>query len=303
MSSRPLPLYPESGKEERMKEHDKAIVGRLEPRTPGLEPTPLRRVSLRPIAELSLPTPRSAMDMRPPLSAPLLPPPQFRRPTIAEETRRMLLCEPGAERGVPPGMLAERRQSAPSAEILARGLAPQRHLENMRRRGLGAMYAPRDPDVLVIPVEHRRGSTAAPSSTEGGLPTPVPQDGRLAIRVVVHSRGRKSVVMTRNFDLDELRATIPDTTSQARTQASRRSSLAVPYTPVEDRRPNTPAFPGGRRHSSGTIHQIESARPSAVERKLPRQLSNTIPMRELPYTTYTFTVESRIIIIITTVHP
>ncbi|CAM1504491.1 Fc.00g020820.m01.CDS01 [Cosmosporella sp. VM-42] len=226
--SRPLPMYPESG-EERMKEHDKSIVERLEPRSrrnsPNMEPS-LRRVSLRPISEVALPSPRTAaLAGRPPLSAPLLPPPEFRRPTMIEETRNMLLHAPGADRGVPTQVF-ERRMSAPPGALLARNIQLQRQREYMRRRGLVGSYHPREADLMVIPVEYRRLSTIAPN-TDGGLLTPFPQDGRLTIRVVIYSRGRKPVVLTRTFDLDELRATIPDRSPSPHDPAIREGSKAT----------------------------------------------------------------------------
>ena len=265
-----------------MREHDKTIVNRLEPHTPGVDP--LRRVSLRPIAELSLPTPRTAtFDRRPPLSAPLLPPPQFRRPTIAEETRHMLLFEHGAEKRASPE-ISERRQSAPPGELLARHLALQRQREHMRRRGPMAMLAVREADLFVIPVEHRRLSTVGLPSMEGSLPTPCPQDGHVTIRVVVHSPGRRASVLTRNFDLDELRATIPEPSPLPHAHASRRASLAVFQAPLGDRRSASPAFASERRHSSGAIRQANPARLSAAERRNCRRESAAVPIRELPYT-------------------
>lgn len=279
--SRPSPLHPEHG-DQRMKDHDKATVDRLEPRSRRSSPNPesaLRRVSLRPIAELGLPTPRTAtLDRRPPLSAPLLPPPPYRRPTIAEETRNMLLFEPGAEKGIPQHVF-ERRLSAPSGEALARNMQIQRQREQMRRRALMGSHGPHEADLMVIPVEHRRPSTLAPPDQEGRN-SPLIQGNKLNLRVVVHSHGRKPVVLTRNFNLDELRATIPDASSSPRVQASRRASLAVLQTPMAVARPPSPAFISGRRHSSGAIHSVDSARPTPTERRGSRQESHAVPIRK-----------------------
>lgn len=277
--TRPLPLHPEHS-EQRMKDHDKATVERLEPRSRRASPNPesdLRRVSLRPIAELGLPTPRTAaLDKRPPMTAPLFPP--YRRPTMIEETRNMLLFEPGAEKGVPPQMF-ERRLSAPSGDALARNIQIQRQREQMRRRSLLGSQGPHEPDLMVVPVEHRRHSTLAPPEMEGQH-TPMVQGNKLNLRVVVHSHGRKPVVLTRNFNLDELRATIPDPSPSPRVQASRRASLAVLQTPMTATRPPSPAFISGRRHSSGALFNIDTVRPTPTERRGSRQESLAVPIRK-----------------------
>ncbi|KAF5530011.1 hypothetical protein FPHYL_14148 [Fusarium phyllophilum] len=124
--SRPLPQLREP-KDDDMKHDDDTKVDQLELRKrdlPRLE-SGLRNVSLRPIAPLSLQSPGlSTLPCRPsPLSAPLLAPPVFQRPTLADETRSMLLQESDAERGGgSPHVDYERRQSAPGGPLHARAV-------------------------------------------------------------------------------------------------------------------------------------------------------------------------------------
>ncbi|KAF7557206.1 hypothetical protein G7046_g6087 [Stylonectria norvegica] len=280
--SRPSPVQPEI-REVGMNEHDKATVERLEPRSrrnsPNTEPS-MSKSLLRPISETALPTPTSAVSTRrPPLSAPLLGPPPFRRRTIVEETRNMLLFDPRTGGLASPVSPSERRESAPPGMLLAWNLQLQRHREHIRRRGLMGSIHPREADLMVVPVEHRRLSSIASSNQEGALLTPVPQDGRLTIRVVIHSRDRKPAVLTRTFDLDELRATIPDPSPSPQVQAGRRASLAtLQAPPISSLRPTLPAITSGRRHSSGAIHGLEPSRSPVMERRGSRQELAPVPI-------------------------
>ncbi|KAM0441006.1 hypothetical protein ACHAPT_000311 [Fusarium lateritium] len=159
LSPRSLPLPGcQELRDEQMRQHDKMAVDRLELRgrdSSNLEPS-LRNVSLRPIAELALPTPSTLPARRSPLSAPLFAPPVYRRPTIVEETRNMLLHEPDGEQEGNPVLEYERRQSAPSGVLHARAMQIARQREHLRRRGFVGSYRPREAELLVMPVELRR---------------------------------------------------------------------------------------------------------------------------------------------------
>ncbi|KAM5358181.1 hypothetical protein ACJZ2D_015523 [Fusarium nematophilum] len=271
--SLPLPQYQES-RDKRMREHDMAAVDRLGSRRVGspkpAEPS-LRNVSLRPIAELALPTPSTLPSRRSPLSAPLFAPSVYRRPTIAEETRNMLLSEPDSEHGVDEVHPYARRQSAPGGVFHARAmqLARQRgHL--LRRRGFVGSSQPCEAELWVAPRELRRLSTIA-SHSNGEPPSPCPKDGRLTTRVIVHSRGQKPRVITRTFDLDELRATLPKASPVDRWGPSRRASAATLQPPTASTRPSSPAFVSERRHSYSTLPGPDSHRLSVLERRGSRQ--------------------------------
>ncbi|KAL2675302.1 hypothetical protein Neosp_011486 [[Neocosmospora] mangrovei] len=212
LSPRSLPLPGcQELRDEQMRKHDKMAVDRLEPRnrdSSKLEPS-LRNVSLRPIAELALPSPNTLPARHSPLSAPLFAPPVYRRPTIVEETRIMLLQGQDGEQDGHVSQAYDRRQSAPSGVLHARAIQIARQREHLRRRGFVGSYRPREAELLVMPIELRRLSTI----TGAEPPSPCPVDGQLTTRVVVHSRGRKPLVLTRTFDLDELRATLPRVSS------------------------------------------------------------------------------------------
>jgi hypothetical protein len=288
--SRPPLMYPDS-EDERMREHDKAAVDRLEPRSrnsPNPEMPP-RTVALKPISEFTLASPLSHPHQRPPLSAPLLPLPGYRRPTIAEETRSMLLHDVEQDRLAPPPHALGRRGSAPSGVVRARNVQLQRQREHLRRRGLIGPYRSREPDLLVVPVELRRLSTIATHSGDSEMPSPHPVDGHLTTRVVIHSRNRKPLVLTRTFDLNELRATIPEHVQTPGLPSSRRASmttLQVP-TPITGTRPRSPvpsALLRERRHSSAGPPVSDPHRSPRFENRGHRPRFAAVPMRKIPYT-------------------
>lgn len=266
-----------------MRQHDKMAVDRLESRSRNsskLEPS-LRNVSLRPITELALPSPNTLPARRSPLSAPLFAPPVYRRPTIVEETRSMLLQGQDGEQDGHPPRAYDRRQSAPSGVLHARAMQIARQREHLRRRGFVGSYRPRETELLVMPVELRRLSAI----TGAEPPSPCPVGGRLTTRVVVHSRGRKPLVLTRTFDLDELRATLPRVSPVDQTDRGRRASVATLQPPSTANRPSSPRLVTERRHSYGALPAISPQRSPATERRGSRQGLSSVAIRELPYIT------------------
>ncbi|KAH7156362.1 hypothetical protein EDB81DRAFT_840500 [Dactylonectria macrodidyma] len=284
--SRPSPMYPDSD-DDRMREHDKAAVDRLEPRSrksSSGEPSP-RNVSLKPISDLALPTPLSLDARRSPLSgpitSPLTPSPGHRRMTIAEETQKFLLREPRTERNGPPPLAIERRGSAPSTAILSRNIQLQRQLGHLGRRGSIDSRHGREPELYVMPVELRRLSTIATPARDGALPSPYPVDGRLTTRVVIHSPNKKPLVLTRTFDLDELRATIPNPRPVPGSQSTRRASTATLHPSTAVARPVSPflsATQKERRHSSAGITGLDPHRSPGLERRVTRQVLAPVPI-------------------------
>ncbi|KAF4451066.1 hypothetical protein F53441_5888 [Fusarium austroafricanum] len=259
-----------------MEQDVEVSVDQQEPRKrdiPKLEPS-LRNVSLRPIAELSLSSPSTTLpSRRPPLSAPLFAPPVFQKQTLADETRSMLLQESDVERGRNSSTPEyERRQSAPGGHHHARAMQLARQRELHRRRWIAGTYRPREPELLVLPVELRRLSHAEP-------PSPYPVDGRLTTRVVVHSPGQKAFALTRTFDLDELRATIPEISSVKRTDEDRRASVTTLHPPPISSRPSSPGFPHERRHSHGALPRIDVKRSRSLERRGSRQGLHPVAIR------------------------
>ncbi|KAI8684796.1 hypothetical protein NCS57_00146700 [Fusarium keratoplasticum] len=270
LSPRSLPLPGcQELRDEQMRQHDKMAVDRLEPRSRDsskLEPS-LRNVSLRPIAELALPSPNTLPARRSPLSAPLFAPPVYRRPTIVEETRNMLLQGQDGEQGGHLSQAYDRRQSAPPGVLHARAMQIARQREHLRRRGFVGSYRPREAELLVMPVELRRLSAI----TGAEPPSPCPVDGQLTTRVVVHSRGRKPLVLTRTFDLDELRATLPRVSPVDRADQGRRASVATLQTPSTANRLSSPGLVTERRHSHGALPARSPQRSPAAERRSSRQ--------------------------------
>ncbi|KAM0305432.1 hypothetical protein HYE67_008644 [Fusarium culmorum] len=235
-----------------------------------------RNVSPRPIAELALPSPSTLPSRRSPLSAPLFAPHVFQRPTLAEETRSMLLHAPGSDSRRNSVFLDhERRQSAPGGPLHTRAMQIARQRDQLHRRRLAGSYRPREPEILVQPTELRRLSMLPSSDT--GPPSPYPVDGRLTTRVVVHSPGKKSLVLTRTFDLDELRATLPPVSPVE--QTDRRASVACLQPPANISRSPSPGYPRDRRSSYGAIPRASHSRSPPGERRLSRQSLPPVAIR------------------------
>ncbi|KAF9773563.1 hypothetical protein IL306_008598 [Fusarium sp. DS 682] len=279
--SRPLPQLREP-KNDDMEQDQEMEVDQLEPRKRDLSKleSSLRNVSLRPVAQLSLPSPSISTlpSRRSPLSAPLLAPPVFRRPTLAEEARSMLLQESDAERGDESAHTEyERRQSAPGGPLHARAMHLARQRELHRRRWIAAPDRPREPEIYVLPIEFRRLSQLSASDAE--VSSPYPPDRRLTTRVVVHSPGRKSIILTRTFDLDELRATLPPMSPAERHQDDRRASVVTLHPPSVSSRASSPGVSRERRHSHGALPGIDPKQSPAFERRGSRQGFHPVAIR------------------------
>ncbi|RGP74803.1 hypothetical protein FLONG3_5914 [Fusarium longipes] len=236
----------------------------------------LRNVSLRPITDLGLPSLGTLSSRRSPLSAPLFAPQVFRRPTIAEETRSMLHQEPYAEpRRNSVSLDHERRQSAPGGPLHTRAMQIARQRDHLHRRRLAGSYRPHESIMLVQPTELRRLSLLPKSDTEPL--SPYPADGRLTTRVVVHSPGKKSIVLTRTFDLDELRATLPPISPVE--QTDRRASVATLQSPLSASRSSSPGYPQDRRSSYGALPGTSNSRSPPTEKRSPRQNMPPVAIR------------------------
>ncbi|KYK57441.1 hypothetical protein DCS_04450 [Drechmeria coniospora] len=121
----------------------------------------------------------------------------------------------------------ERRQSLPAVTADDRNLGFQRYRELLWRRGFLELGNMGQADVLVVPLELRRSSLI--SSGRSGLEregsSPVEAGERLFVRAVIHSKDRAPVGLSREFDLQTLRATIPAPLSPLRSPNFDRSTL------------------------------------------------------------------------------
>jgi hypothetical protein len=137
--------------------------------------------------------------------------------------------------------------------------------------------------MLVQTTELRRLSLLPSSDT--APPSPYPVDGRLTTRVVVHSPGKKALVLTRTFDLDELRATLPPISPVE--QTDRRASVASLQPPPTISRSSLPGYPQDRRSSYGALPRTSHSRFPPIERRGSRQ--NMPPVAIRKSTTHTRT--------------
>ncbi|KAJ4016532.1 hypothetical protein NW752_003658 [Fusarium irregulare] len=259
--SLPLPRLRVARDEDVEQNDDMDVDPREKPRRDSLrQEASLRNVSLRPISEL----------------APLFPPQVFRRPTLTEETRGRLLRESDAEprRGSMP-LDYERRQSAPGGPLHTRAIQIARQRDQLHRRRLAGSYRPREPEIFVQPVELRRLSVLPSSDAEP--PSPHPVDGRLTTRVVVHSPGKKAVVLSRTFDLEELRATLPPISPVE--QTDRRASVTSLQLPLTSSRSSSPGYPQSRRSSYGALPRKHLSPSPVSDRRGSRQSLPPVPIR------------------------
>lgn len=237
--SLPSPMYPASpGYDYSMKAHERALVDRLDRldqrgrRESQQSPTTAR--SLSPISEQTLSARRASVASLP---LPRAPVPSPRSPgfmqypgshTLAAQTRSILLD------GMPDGLprpppedspIADRRQSLPPWSAGARRSSQQMREE---LQDWGGVYFGNVPisDCFVAAVALRRTSEGSPA--DEGVPAkgrPFGRGNQITIRARVRpcARDQKAFLLKRTFDMDGLRATIPEITPVS--AKARRSSI------------------------------------------------------------------------------
>ncbi len=270
----PSPMYPASpAYDHTMRAHERALVDRLDRR--GSQQSPATARSLSPISEQALAARRASAVSLPLLRAPVPPPrspnltPHPGSQTLAAQTRSILLS------GVPDGLprvsletspIADRRPSLPPWSAGGR-----RGSQQLRDdlRDWGHVYFGNVPisDCFVSAVALRRASD--PSTDEG-----TPSRGRLLggrNRITIRARvrpcalDRKPFLLRRTFDMDELRATIPEMSPVS----------AGPRNSPNERASRSP-LPASRRRSSGTA----SAKHGPDHDRSHVQSTNTVPIRK-----------------------
>lgn len=133
--------------------------------------------------------------------------------SMAEQTRSMLLSGMTASQATDLGTVANRRFSAP-ADMLQKQRRQSLLLtqpDTLQDWGHVYLGSATKADVFVAPSALRRPSSGG---TGHGTPQGRPENHRVAIRARVRPRrkDRRPFVIARDFDLDQLRATIPDPT-------------------------------------------------------------------------------------------
>ncbi len=280
--SAPSLLYPASPSYDySMRAHERALVDRLDrfdrrrrdsQNSPNTGPlfSPMvddalgaRRGSTAslPLPRVPLPSPRSPGVMDFPGSQ-----------TLAAQSRSILLD--GMHDGLPrppqsTSPITDRRQSMP-----AWGAGPRRSSQQMRDelRGWGHVYFGNVAiaDCFVSAVALRRESERSPTNEAATLPAeeaPFGGKNRVTIRARVRpcALDRKPFLLRRTFDMDELRATIPElppVSAGGRRPSGERSSRSP--------------LPASRRHSSAT----GSAKHGPDLDRSHVQSTNTVPIRK-----------------------
>jgi len=291
----PNTMYPRSpGYDHSMRRHERAMVDSLDARgRHGSQDARNAYRSLSPIAEANWNRHRSSFALSPasphapaptPISSnprtvthglPISPNPvthglpiyRPRNQTLAAETRSILLAgAPPAAQTNAPGTASERRQSLPPSLTSFRRNSQQ---ERQELQAWGHVFFGNgsEANCFVSAVSLRRSSESSSGEETPGSPSKGAKAGnRVTIRARVRpcALGRKPFLITRAFDMDELRATIP--------QPPPSTSAAAPRKLSADLRVDSPAQ-DRRRFSAGSDASITSVRSS----------SNTVPIRKYKF--------------------
>lgn len=84
---------------------------------------------------------------------------------------------------------------------------------------------------FVVPEEIRRPRVAGAGGGHNGEQSPMAEESVLPVRAVIRCRDRRPISLKREFDLRELRATIPEPIPSPRSPNFDRSSLLAPFSP------------------------------------------------------------------------
>jgi hypothetical protein len=223
----PTPVLPSVSYDGVMRQHERSLVERLDQRIrqtrDGSEVSPAGSTSnSRPISpvepdnasqqkrlpSLFIPNARSILQHPPTPASPATTFP--RRQTLVSETRSMLLAGTDGD--------MDRRQSQSMPINRASVDASKIHHEQLKLRAWGDIYLgdTKSADVLVQAVSLRRpsdmSSTCSEASNSAASSPQMLFSRHLVVRARVRPRNpqRKNFLIQREFDIDQLRATIPD---------------------------------------------------------------------------------------------
>lgn len=271
----PTPVYPTGSHDGLMRQHERAMVDRFdqrlrqdkqkgEPSPPGsacvsrpLSPITEGLLAPRDISSASTSPLPSARRTFPQPPTPASPGATFpRRQTLVAETRSMLLAGLSDD--------GDRRQSVPFNARRASKATQPVSLEGLRAWGHVYYGDAKNADVFVNAVALRRisdASTASEHSNTDEAPKHSPNPGQQprrhsVVRARVRPRNidRKPFLIQREFDLTELRSTIPEPLRTQSTPGFRRASQAELSSPAHRRTLAT----AGRRSSAISRHGLQS---------------------------------------------
>jgi len=188
--------------------------------------------------------------------------------TLASETRSILLSGLGGQPPAVSSSMANRRQSLPAS------FTAQRRGSDIDRQELQAwghvfFGNGSEANCFVSAVALRRGSESSAGEEVASSPATkrAEQNGRVTIRARVRpcALGKKPFILKREFDMDELRATVVEPVSSPAPGEPRRLSHEVdrPMPNAQDR----------RRSSAASGSNAEGPSRSSLSR-------NTVPIRE-----------------------
>lgn len=247
------PMYPASpGYDQSMRMHERALVDKLDQRgRRESRQSPSTARSLSPISEQALGDRRVSVASLPLPNAPApsprspgFPMPLHRRPTIVAETRSILLS--GLHDGLPRPQPADADTPAEHGQPVQPAVPGGRRNSQQQRQELqawGHVYFSKasEASCFVSPLALRRsseGSSVDEDAAAKGRSSSGSNSVTIRARVRPCALNRKPFVLKRTFDMDELRATVPELSPVP--PGGRRPSMELPR-----RNP----LPSGRRHS------------------------------------------------------
>lgn len=135
------------------------------------------------------------------------------------------------------------RLSSPRSVAAFREMQFQQFREDLWRRGLRQLSHLENADIFVVPLKLPRAALDERTTKAGdgvaSSPVPrTPRHGHFTVRAVVHSKRRAAIGLMRRFDLDALRATLPDPLPSPRSPNFDREAL---LSALEMRRRDTPS--------------------------------------------------------------
>jgi hypothetical protein len=276
----PSPMLPESSHayDLAMRAHERTLLDRLDRfertrRDSQHSPGPAR--SLSPISEQSLSARRTSVASLPLPRAPAPSPcspssayaPYHRPQTLVDQTREMLLDGmPDQLPRLSPPDLDSWRLSLPSP--LAARRSSQQVLEELQDWGHVYFGNTSIADCFVAAVALRRHSDSASADEGVSKGSSTPSDGRSRVTIRARIRpcalDRKPFLLRRTFDMDELRATVPDRLPSSLTPKQRLSSDDLNSHSPGRRR--SVVVPGNRQAPDIDLSHMQS--------------TNTVPIRE-----------------------
>lgn len=156
--------------------------------------------------------------------------------------------------------IASGPKTSPLDNQVARLMSFQRYRDALWHRGSHYLSNHDDADIFVHAVSIR-----SPSAVDEESPTSARSQ---PIRVVVHSKGRRPFGLTRQFDMDHLRETVPDASPSPRSAGFDREALLSAVLQQAAKSPGSIPEPDGFRNGMSSPEEASADSPAAQAHSL-----------------------------------